>query len=92
MLTPLRWQMMIQQQDSTLNSITGTLATLAQQAGLMGQEISEHTECVLQCFREAALVELIDVCLQNAGRLGGECGSHRRQAEYRNEEAEEVHT
>jgi len=35
---------MIRQQDSALDSITGTLATLAQQAGLMGQEISEHTE------------------------------------------------
>jgi hypothetical protein len=38
-------QMMIQQQDQTINSIAGTLSTIAQQAGLMGSEISEHNEC-----------------------------------------------
>ncbi|KAI0296381.1 t-SNARE [Russula brevipes] len=37
-------QMMIQQQDQTINSIAGTLNTIAQQAGLMGSEISEHNE------------------------------------------------
>ena len=36
---------MIQQQDQTINSIAGTLSTIAQQAGLMGSEISEHNEC-----------------------------------------------
>jgi hypothetical protein len=36
--------MMIQQQDQTINSIAGTLSTIAQQAGLMGSEISEHNE------------------------------------------------
>jgi hypothetical protein len=40
------WQMMIQQQDQTINSIAGTLSTIAQQAGLMGSEISEHNEYV----------------------------------------------
>ena len=39
-------QMMIQQQDQTINSIAGTLSTIAQQAGLMGSEIQEHNECV----------------------------------------------
>jgi hypothetical protein len=38
--------MMIQQQDQTISSIAGTLSTIAQQAGLMGTEISEHNECV----------------------------------------------
>ena len=38
--------MMIREQDRTIDSIAGTLSTLAQQAGLMGQEIVEHTECV----------------------------------------------
>ncbi|KAI9458607.1 t-SNARE [Lactarius psammicola] len=37
-------QMMLQQQDQTINSIAGTLNTIAQQAGLMGSEISEHNE------------------------------------------------
>jgi hypothetical protein len=37
--------MMIQQQDQTINSIAGTLSTIAQQAGLMGSEIGEHNEC-----------------------------------------------
>lgn len=37
-------QMMIQEQDRTIDTISGTLSTLAQQAGLMGQEIVEHNE------------------------------------------------
>jgi hypothetical protein len=40
------WQMMIQEQDQTMNSIAGTLNTIAQQAGLMGSEIREHNEYV----------------------------------------------
>jgi hypothetical protein len=36
--------MMIRQQDETMTSISGTLTTLAQQAGLIGQEINEHNE------------------------------------------------
>jgi len=36
--------MMLQQQDQTMNSIAGTLSTIAQQAGLMGSEIMEHNE------------------------------------------------
>jgi len=35
---------MIQEQDRTIDTISGTLSTLAQQAGLMGQEIVEHNE------------------------------------------------
>jgi hypothetical protein len=42
---------MIRQQDRTIDSIAGTLSTLAQQAGLMGQEILEHNEYVVfSCF------------------------------------------
>lgn len=37
-------QMIIREQDQTISSIAGTLSTLAQQAGLMGQEIGEHNE------------------------------------------------
>lgn len=37
----------MEQQDQTLTSISGTLHTLAEQAGLMGQEILEHNECVI---------------------------------------------
>jgi len=36
--------MMIREQDRTIDSIAGTLSTLAQQAGLMGREIVEHNE------------------------------------------------
>ncbi|KAG2142485.1 snare protein TLG1/Syntaxin [Suillus clintonianus] len=37
-------QLLIQEQDRTMDSISGTLNTLAQQAGLMGHEIVEHVE------------------------------------------------
>ncbi|KIJ36942.1 hypothetical protein M422DRAFT_69539 [Sphaerobolus stellatus SS14] len=37
-------QMIMQQQDHTLTSISGTLTTLAEQAGLIGQEVGEHNE------------------------------------------------
>jgi len=37
-------QMMIREQDRTMDSIAGTLNTLAQQAGLMGLEVGEHNE------------------------------------------------
>lgn len=39
--------MMIRQQDQTIDTISGTLSTIAEQAGLMGREINEHNECVL---------------------------------------------
>ena len=39
--------MMIKEQDRAIDSIAGTLSTLAQQAGLMGREIGEHNEFVL---------------------------------------------
>jgi len=38
--------MMIREQDRAIDSIAGTLSTLAQQAGLMGREIGEHNEFV----------------------------------------------
>lgn len=41
-------QMMIRQQDETMDSISGTLDTIAQQASLMGQEIGEHNEYVVR--------------------------------------------
>jgi len=37
-------QLMLQEQDRTIDTISGTLTTIAQQAGLMGREISEHNE------------------------------------------------
>jgi len=37
-------KLLLQEQDRTMDSISGTLNTLAQQAGLMGHEISEHVE------------------------------------------------
>lgn len=43
-------QMMMQEQDRTMDTISGTLNTLAQQAGLMGREIVEHNEYVYMSF------------------------------------------
>ncbi|KAF8628819.1 hypothetical protein AX15_003698 [Amanita polypyramis BW_CC] len=43
-------QMMIRDQDQTMESIAGTLTTLVQQAGLMGQELAEHNESVFTIF------------------------------------------
>jgi len=37
-------QMIMQEQDKTIDSITGTVAVLTEQAGLMGHEIEEHIE------------------------------------------------
>ncbi|KAI0947963.1 hypothetical protein AcW1_009591 [Taiwanofungus camphoratus] len=37
-------EMMIRQQDQTIDTIAGTLNTIAEQAGMMGQEIGEHNE------------------------------------------------
>lgn len=37
-------QMLIREQDKTLDSITGTVKTIAEQAGLMNREIGEHVE------------------------------------------------
>ncbi|KAJ3492273.1 hypothetical protein NLJ89_g11262 [Agrocybe chaxingu] len=37
-------EMMIREQDQTMDSIAGTLTNIAQQASLMGQEINEHNE------------------------------------------------
>ena len=58
--------MMIREQDRTIDSIAGTLSTLAQQAGLMGQEIVEHNECVpLDCGLATCRI-LHDITYQNA--------------------------
>ena len=40
----IRIKMIIRQQDDTIDTIAGTLHTLQEQAGLMGQEIGEHNE------------------------------------------------
>ncbi|KAI6043950.1 t-SNARE [Pisolithus marmoratus] len=37
-------QLLIQEQDRTMDSISGTLTNLAHQTGLMGQEIEQHVE------------------------------------------------
>ncbi|KAI0277929.1 t-SNARE [Russula aff. rugulosa BPL654] len=58
-------QMMIQQQDQTISSIAGTLSTIAQQAGLMGSEISEHNEMLDDLDRG---VDRTDSKLSNAMR------------------------
>ncbi|PPQ71901.1 hypothetical protein CVT26_007196 [Gymnopilus dilepis] len=44
-------EMMIREQDNTMDSISGTLNTLAQQASLMGQEIEEHNEMLTDLER-----------------------------------------
>lgn len=55
-------QMMMHQQDQTLTSIQGTLRTLAQQAGLIGQETAEQNEML------GDLEQQVD---RTDGRLGG---------------------
>lgn len=37
-------QMIIRQQDDTIDTIAGTLSTIAEQAGLIGREVGEHIE------------------------------------------------
>lgn len=64
--------MMIREQDRTIDSIAGTLSTLAQQAGLMGQEIVEHTECVPTDHGLSA--HQSKIAYQNAGGYRTRCG------------------
>ncbi|KAF8637935.1 hypothetical protein AX17_002556 [Amanita inopinata Kibby_2008] len=58
-------QMMIHEQDKTMDHIAGALSTLAQQAGLMGQEISEHNELLTDLEQN---VERTDTKLNDAMR------------------------
>ncbi|KAF8174061.1 snare protein TLG1/Syntaxin [Pholiota molesta] len=44
-------QMMMRDQDYAMDSIAGTLSTIAQQASLMGQEIGEHNEMLTDLER-----------------------------------------
>ena len=44
--TDPRIQMIMRQQEQTIDTIAGTLSTIQEQAGLMGQEINEHNESV----------------------------------------------
>lgn len=37
-------QMLVRRQDDTLGVISGTLSSLASQAGLIGQEVGEQSE------------------------------------------------
>lgn len=58
-------QFMIREQDRTMDSLAGTLNTLAQQAGLMGQEILEHNELLDDLERS---IDNTDSKLNNAMR------------------------
>ncbi|KAI5996310.1 t-SNARE [Pisolithus albus] len=58
-------QMLIQEQDRTMDSISGTLTNLAQQAGLMGQEIDQHVEMLEDLDRH---VDSTDTKLNTAMR------------------------
>ncbi|KAG1823548.1 t-SNARE [Suillus subaureus] len=58
-------QLLLQEQDRAIDSISGTLNTLAQQAGLMGHEISEHVEMLDDL---EANVDQTDSKLSNAMR------------------------
>lgn len=57
--------MLIQEQDRTMDSISGTLTNLAQQAGLMGQEIDQHVEMLEDLDRH---VDSTDTKLNTAMR------------------------
>ncbi|KAI0346668.1 hypothetical protein BDW22DRAFT_1405417 [Trametopsis cervina] len=58
-------QMMIRQQDETIDSIAGTLNTITEQAGLMGREIGEHNEMLTDLERN---VDRTDSKLSDAFR------------------------
>ncbi|KAG2031429.1 t-SNARE [Suillus americanus] len=58
-------QLLLQEQDRAMDSISGTLNTLAQQAGLMGHEINEHVEMLDDL---EANVDRTDSKLSNAMR------------------------
>ena len=62
-------QLMIRQQDETIDTIAGTLNTIHEQAGLMGREIVEHNECaslsVIVCCIVVHLYSLLARMLQD---------------------------
>ena len=66
-------QMMIRQQDRTMNSIAGTLSTLAQQAGMMGQELEEHNESVVSFRFFSAPYVCADLAVQALNRPRTKC-------------------
>ena len=77
-------QMMMRAQDTTMDSIAGTLHTIAQQASLMGQEINEHNECV--CSPSSASVSDFSMILRPRKDADGprtRRRPHGRQAERR---------
>ncbi|TFK26619.1 hypothetical protein FA15DRAFT_667318 [Coprinopsis marcescibilis] len=59
-------QMMMREQDQTIDTIAGTLNTLSQQAALMGQEINEHNE-------------MLDDLEQNVDRTGDKVNDGMRR-------------
>ena len=61
--------MFMERQDQTLDSIQGTLATLVQQAGLMGQEIGEHNECVAMQMAPLKPLTTVAGCLMIWSRV-----------------------
>ena len=60
--------MMLRDQDQAMDSIAGTLNTIAQQASLMGQEIMEHNELGPFSLRGTHAYSV-----QNVGRPGARC-------------------
>jgi hypothetical protein len=78
--------MIMQQQDHTIDAISGTLSTLAEQAGLIGREIVEHNECVCLSTPTRPLTQA-----QATERPRGRRGQHECQARCCDEEAAEVH-
>lgn len=74
--------MLMRQQDSTLGVISGTLSTLASQAGLIGQEVNEHNVCAAQNYRA-------DV--QNDRGLVVACGQHPVSVDQSHANVERLH-
>ena len=56
---------MIREQDRAMDSIVGTLSTLAQQAGLMGHEIVEHNEQVFLLSNPWLLITVLSRMLDD---------------------------
>jgi len=87
-------QMIIQQQDHTLTSIQGTLHNLAQQAGLIGQEVQEHNECATSgCAAGCSLADFTscNCCTQALRRPRARRRQYRGQVGRRHGQNEEVY-
>lgn len=80
-------QVLIRRQDDTLGVISGTLNTIASQAGLIGQEVVEHSECVSGWTEPVGASN----SSQNVGRPVQPCGWHTVEVVQSHQNNAELH-